>query len=52
MSKSVTTTSYTQAGAEDIWDAGADLIGYVPSVTIAPVILAICFHTWLRAQLG
>ncbi|SMX85383.1 sulfopyruvate decarboxylase subunit alpha [Brevibacterium sp. 239c] len=38
MRKSVTTKSYTQAVADGIWGAGADLIGYIPSVTIAPVI--------------
>ncbi|WP_226823739.1 hypothetical protein [Brevibacterium aurantiacum] len=34
----MTTKSYTQAVADGIWGAGADLIGYIPSVTIAPVI--------------
>lgn len=38
MRNAVTAKSYTQAVADGIWGAGTDLIGYVPSVTIAPVI--------------
>ncbi|WP_309132930.1 thiamine pyrophosphate-binding protein [Brevibacterium sp.] len=30
--------TYAQAAADGIWRSGADLIGYVPSVSVAPVI--------------
>ncbi|WP_132126311.1 thiamine pyrophosphate-binding protein [Actinocrispum wychmicini] len=31
-------TSYAAAVAKGVWAAGADLVGYVPSVSVAPVI--------------
>ncbi|WBL18754.1 thiamine pyrophosphate-binding protein [Citricoccus sp. NR2] len=31
-------TSYAEAVARGVWRSGADLVGYVPSVTVAPVI--------------
>ncbi|GAA2006915.1 thiamine pyrophosphate-binding protein [Brevibacterium samyangense] len=32
------TKTYAQAAADGIWGTGADLVGYIPSVTVAPVI--------------
>lgn len=32
------TKTYAQAAADGIWRTGADLVGYIPSVTVAPVI--------------
>lgn len=33
--------AYAEAVARGLWRAGADLIGYIPSVSVAPVITAL-----------
>jgi sulfopyruvate decarboxylase subunit alpha len=34
----MTTSPYAEAAARGIWETGADQVGYIPSVTLAPVI--------------
>lgn len=34
----MSTLTYAQAVAHGIWDSGADHVGYIPSVTVAPVV--------------
>lgn len=37
----MTSTDYAQAAARGIWRSGADTVGYIPSVTVAPVVDAL-----------
>ncbi|HWL59276.1 MAG TPA: thiamine pyrophosphate-binding protein [Microbacteriaceae bacterium] len=37
----MTTMTYAESAAAGIWTAGVDQVGYIPSVTIAPVISAL-----------
>ncbi|MGO1410494.1 MAG: thiamine pyrophosphate-binding protein [Microbacterium sp.] len=37
----MTTRNYAQSAAAGIWRAGVDQVGYIPSVTVAPVISAL-----------
>ncbi|MBQ0924565.1 thiamine pyrophosphate-binding protein [Saccharopolyspora endophytica] len=37
----MTTSSYAEAAAAGIWGSGAERVGYIPSVTVAPVISAL-----------